>query len=161
MSISASSPDGVGYALFGFGSGKEGLAQLSKGTRVPDVVGVWLVVFEASSQLLGLVDDLFSGSWHRSPEVLGANFHGVDNNRPLVGADNSDLVEVAGTIGSDEHRHSLVEVLDENRVVESVEDGLIAHTVLSRTFNDSWLCHKLPCPNEYCKITCDVSGLIR
>jgi hypothetical protein len=44
----------------------------------------------------------------------------VDNDRTVVGADNSDLVEVAGTIASDEHRHSLVEVLDEYGVVEGM-----------------------------------------
>lgn len=85
----------------------------------------------------------------------------MDNDRTLVGADNSELVEVAGTIGSDEHRHSLVEVLDEYRVVEGVEDDLIANSVLSRTVDDSWLGHKLPCLSGDCKITCDKAGLIR
>ena len=47
----------------------------------------------------------------------------MDNDRALVGADDADFVEVAGAIGSDEHHHSLVEILDEYRVVESMEDG--------------------------------------
>lgn len=85
----------------------------------------------------------------------------MDHDRALVGADNSDLVEVAGAVGSDEHRHSFVEVLNEDRVVEGVEDGLIVDTVLSRTVDDSWLYHKLPCLAACCKITCDIAGLIR
>jgi hypothetical protein len=52
------------------------------------------------------------------------------NDGALAGADDADLVEVAGAVGAHEHRHALVEVLDENRVVEGVEDGLIADTVL-------------------------------
>jgi len=136
------------------------MAELSKGARVPDIGGLWLVVFEASSQLLGLVDDLFSGSWHRSLEVLRSGFHRMDHDRALVGADDADLVKIAGTIGSDEHRHSLVEVLDEYRVIEGMEDGLITDTVLSGTVHDSWLYHKLPCVFGDCKITCDITGLI-
>ena len=85
----------------------------------------------------------------------------MDHDRAFVGADDSDLVEVAGTIGSDEHRHSLVEVLDEYRIVEDVEDGRIADSMLSRTVDDSWLGHKLACLTDDCKITCDIAGLIR
>jgi len=85
----------------------------------------------------------------------------MDHDRALVGADDADLVEIAGLVGPDEHRHSVVEVLDENWVVEGVEDGLIADTVLSRTVDNSWLCHKLPCLVDDCKITCDITVLIR
>ncbi len=85
----------------------------------------------------------------------------MHHDRAVVGADHADLVEAAGAVGADEHRHSLVEVLDEYRVVEGMEDGLIADTVLSRTVDDSWLYHKLPCLIDDCKITCDVVGLIR
>jgi hypothetical protein len=42
-----------------------------------------------------------------------------------------------------------------------VEDGLITDTVLSRTVDDSWLYHKLPCLIDHCKLTCDIPGLIR
>jgi hypothetical protein len=85
----------------------------------------------------------------------------MDHNRALVGADDADLVEIAGLVGAYEHRHSLVEVFDENWVVEGVEDGLITDTVLSRTVDDSWLYHKLPCLIDHCKLTCDIPGLIR
>lgn len=61
----------------------------------------------------------------------------MDHDRALVGADDADLVEVDDAIGPDEHRHSLVEVLDEYRVVESMDDGLIADTVLSCTVDNS------------------------
>ena len=64
MSVSASPPNGVRDALLGVGSGHKGMAQFAKSTRVFDVFGIWLVVFEASSQLLGLVDNLFNRSWH-------------------------------------------------------------------------------------------------
>lgn len=80
----------------------------------------------------------------------------MDHYRALVGADNSDLMKVAGTIGSDEHGHSLIEVFNENRAIEGVEDRLIADTMLSRTVDDSWSCHKLPCLVDDCKITCEV-----
>lgn len=85
----------------------------------------------------------------------------MNNDGALVGADDSNFVEVAGMVGSDEHRHSFVEVFDEDRIVEGVEDDLIADTVLSRTICDSWLVHKLPCPGSFCEITCDTNGLIR
>ena len=51
----------------------------------------------------------------------------MDHDRAFVGSDDSDLVEVAGTIGADEHRHSLVEVFDENRVVEGVDGRAFSH----------------------------------
>jgi hypothetical protein len=161
VSVIASPPNGVRDALLGVGSGHKGMAQFAKSTRVFDVFGIWLVVFEASGQLLGLVDDLVNSSWHRSPQILRSGFHCMDHDRALVGAHDADLVKIAGTIGSDEHRHSLVEVLDEYRVVEGMEKGLITDTVLSRTVHDSWLYHKLPCLTEYCKITCDITRLIR
>ena len=82
----------------------------------------------------------------------------MDNDRALVGADDSDLVEVAGAVGSDERRQSFVEVFDEYRVVERVVNGLIADTVPSCAVDDSWLCHKLPCLTVDCKITCDIAG---
>ena len=84
----------------------------------------------------------------------------MDHEWALVGADDADLVKIAGLVGSDEHRQSLVEVLDEYRVVERVETGLIAYTVLSRTIHDPWLYHKLPCLLADCKITCDIVELI-
>ena len=85
----------------------------------------------------------------------------MDHDRALVGADNADLVKVAGLVGTDEHCHSFVEILDEYRIVEGMDDGLIADSVLSGAVDDSWLCHKLPCLIGDCKITCDLTGLIR
>jgi len=125
VSVGASPSDRFGKALFGFGSDKERLAQLPKSTRVSDLVGVWLVVFETSSQLLGLVDDLVNGSWHWSPQILRSRLHRMYNAGALAGTDDADLEEVAGAVGADEHRHALVQVLDENRVVEGVEDTRI------------------------------------
>jgi hypothetical protein len=72
---------------------------------------------------------------------FGRAFIAWNHYRTLVGADDADLVEVAGGVGPDETSSSLVEVFDEHRAVEGVEDGLIADTVLSRTIDDPRLCH--------------------
>jgi len=81
-------------------------------------------------------------------------------NHPVafVGADDSDLVDVAGVVGSDEHRHSLVEVFHEKRIVEGVEDGLITHTVLSCTREDPWRVTSYLAIAPLCKITCDTTA---
>jgi hypothetical protein len=60
-----------------------------------------------------------------SPEVLGSCGHGVDDDRTLLGTDDTDLVEVAGVVGSDEHGHALVEVVCPEWVVEGMEDRLV------------------------------------
>lgn len=39
-----------------------------------------------------------------------------------------------------------------------VEDGLIAHPVLTGTIEDPWLLHKLPWISSNCKVTCESSG---
>jgi hypothetical protein len=55
----------------------------------------------------------------------------VHDDRPFVGDHDADLEEVAGMIGPDQQGEAIVEIFDADRVVERVEDGLIADTVLA------------------------------
>ncbi len=68
----------------------------------------------------------------------------MDHDRAFFRTDDTDLVEVAGLVGSDEHHHPFVEVFDEDWIVEGMENGLIAHSVPAGAFEDPWLLHKLP-----------------
>ena len=80
----------------------------------------------------------------------------MDDYGSVARGDHADLVKVAGGVGSDEHGHPFVEVFDSDRMVESVEDGLVIDT--SRwavsAMNGRSTCPKLPRTDESRKLTC-------
>lgn len=65
----------------------------------------------------------------------------MDEHGTIGGGDDPALAEVAGVVGSDEHRHAFVEVFDSNRVVERVENCLVADAVAVGGIDDERLIH--------------------
>ena len=80
----------------------------------------------------------------------------MNDDRLGIGGRYADLDEVAGAIRADEHDESLVELLRPNRIVERVEDCVVADTMAPGAGRDDWLIHlhKLPCDYLVGKITC-------
>ena len=55
--------------------------------------------------------------------------------------DDSDLVEIACMIWTDQHHEVIIELLDANRVLEGVTDDLVADTVSVRALSDERVIH--------------------
>lgn len=71
----------------------------------------------------------------------------MDDDRTVLGVDDAHLVEVAVAIGADQHRHSFLEVLGADRVVEGMNDRLLVDLVPVRAGSDRRTVHshKLAC----------------
>ncbi len=80
----------------------------------------------------------------------------MNDDRPGVGGRNADLEEAPGVIRADQHDESFVELLRPNRIIERMEDWVVADTVAPGAGRDDWLIHlhKLPCDGLVSKITC-------
>ena len=81
----------------------------------------------------------------------------------IIRGHDSDLEEIAGVVGPDEHDQPFIEIFDVTRVAERVEDGFVAHAVFAVTRRDDGLLHehKLACYLGVCKLTCESSSSAR
>jgi len=116
---------------FGFGLGLKCLTNGAQCGGVLDVNRVGIVRFETRRELVGLVEDLSDSAGHEHHLRYLPGRHRVHDDRPFVRRQDTDLQEVAGVVRSDEHHEAFVEVFDTDRVVERMDDGVIAHTVLT------------------------------
>ena len=81
----------------------------------------------------------------------------MHNERTIGGVDDTDLVEVPGVVGTDERDQRVVKLLDADRVVERVANGLDGDAVLVGAWRESWLIYHsiLACHLVRCKLACE------
>ena len=118
-------------------------SQEGYGLGVQLVSGRGLVVFEASGELVGVLEDLVNGSRHvaslKEP-LPGA--HGVDDDHGHVAFDVTNFEDDGRSICTDHHREPVTEIPDSDGVPVGVENVLLAQTVLQgRWRNDRILEH--------------------
>ena len=84
----------------------------------------------------------------------------MDDDRTISAVNHSDLEQVASDVGPDEHHESLIEVLDEHRMIERVQHVVVVDAVLSRTGCDQRRshAHKLACISSFRKLACIALG---
>jgi len=78
-----------------------------------------------------------------SPEVLRASQHGMHDDRAVARGDDADLEEIARMIRADEHGQVFVEVFGADRIVERVQDRVVAHAVFASSRGNDRLLHVL------------------
>ena len=67
----------------------------------------------------------------------------MHDGRAINGRDHTDLEEIAGMVGADQHGQAFVEILRSDRVVERVEDAVVALAVAAGARRDDRLLHDL------------------
>lgn len=84
----------------------------------------------------------------------------MDDDWAISAVNHSDLEQVAGYVGPDEPHESLIEVLDEHRVIERVQHVVVVDAVLSRTGCDQRRsqAHKVACTRSLRKLACIACG---
>ncbi len=77
----------------------------------------------------------------------------MNENRPVAAVDDCEFKQVAGGVGANEHRETVVEIVDEYRVVEGVGHVVVADAVLAGACGDQRRIHshKLACSIFECK----------
>jgi hypothetical protein len=79
----------------------------------------------------------------------------MDDERPVCGLDHADLVEVPAVVRSDKHREAFVQFFGSNRVVERLEDVVVAYTVLARAGRSAVPLLQVPWSLIDSKVTCE------
>ena len=62
----------------------------------------------------------------------------MDDDRAVGTGDHTDLQQVPGGVGANEHRQAVIEVIDEDWVVEGVDHVVVADAVLAGARGDQW-----------------------
>ena len=81
----------------------------------------------------------------------------MNDDRAVAAVDDADFEQVACLVGTDEHRQAFLEVVDQDRMVESVDHVVVADAVLACADGDqrSIHVHKLACSSPDRKLPCD------
>lgn len=82
----------------------------------------------------------------------------MNDDRTTLANDDADLYESAGPVWPDEHHEGVVQVLDQDRIVEAVNDVRIGDPMLPSALDDQWApLHdsKLACGRDNTKLSCD------
>ena len=64
-------------------------------------------------------------------------------NGSLVRGDHSDLLQIPGLVWTDEHHKPLLDVLGPDRIVEGIEDDVVADAVPASTGSDDRYLHRI------------------